>query len=65
MRSQSKFNMNQSKQKQNNRSQTYKDYRFWNYSDTEYKISTLKKQKRKLKYKIMKSMRQTRGKKTS
>lgn len=47
MRSQSKFNMNQNKQKQNNISQTYKDYRFWNYSDTEYKISTLKKQKRK------------------
>ena len=46
--------MNQSKQKQNNRNKTYKDYRFWNYSDRAYKISTFKKNQRILKMRLSK-----------
>ena len=47
--------MNQSKQKQNNRNKTYKDYRFWNYSE-HIKPVHLKKTEN-IKNEIIKSMR--------
>lgn len=54
--------MNQHKQKQTNTSQTCKDYRFWNYWIQNIKSVHLRKQKRKLKDKIINSMRELWGK---